>query len=81
MRGLERVPLADRLRLPRLARATVGVLRRTDVLVSLTGLTMAAVALTAWSLWIAARALGIEVGYAAFLLVVPVVTSSPSCRR
>ena len=71
---IERAPLAERLRLPRLARAVVGLLRTPYLLPLTLLLSLAAHACSTLALWLTARALGIEAAYPALLLVVPVVT-------
>lgn len=71
---LQRAPLAERLRLPVLARAMVDLARAPGALTLALLLTLASVVVSALALWITARALGIETGLLTFLLLVPVMT-------
>ncbi len=74
LRRLEQLPLARRLRLPRLAQAALGLLRAPRVLALGLVLTLVSLSLSSLSLWITAWALGLSTSYLVFLLLVPVIT-------
>jgi len=71
---LERAALAKRLRVAAVARAVLDLFRTPRIALLTLLLSLCAHALSTLSLWLSARALGIETAYPTLLLVVPVIT-------
>jgi len=67
-------PLAARLRLLRLTRATLHLLQAPGVLAWTLGISVGSLACTSLALWTTARALSLDLGFLVFLVVLPVIT-------